>query len=185
MYAHRLVALHFIPNPLNKEQVNHIDGNKMNNHVSNLEWVTQEENMRHCMDSGLSSLTKPIERYDTEGNYIDSFPSAMEASRTIGVKDSSSISACLLGKYKVAHGYQWKFQDDGRIIMKLDDSEFFTKKAVVQLTLEGEYVATFETTSDAHKALGKTNSGAISQVCKGNRGKYSGFKWRYLTDYNK
>lgn len=54
-YYHRVVATVLIPNPENKPYINHVDGNKQNNHPLNLEWVTQSENIKHSYDMGLQS----------------------------------------------------------------------------------------------------------------------------------
>ena len=66
-YLHRLLAEHFIPNPLNKIQVNHKDGNKLNNNLSNLEWVTHKENVQHAFKNGLMKFNpkKGEEHYNS------------------------------------------------------------------------------------------------------------------------
>jgi len=57
--VHRLIAIAYIPNPLGKEQVNHINGIKHDNSIDNLEWCTQSENIRHALDTGLKPYRSP------------------------------------------------------------------------------------------------------------------------------
>lgn len=180
-YIHRIVAESFVEGNKGLE-VNHKDGDKKNNIFTNLEWVTKKENMRHCFDTGLSSVNKPVKQYTLQGEYIATFRSASEAERETGV-NGRTISAALNKKYVSAGGYQWQFQNDESA---LEDVSGFAKKMnlrIVQLTLEGEFVEEFSKMNDAYKKLGKTDNGVISQVCKGNRKKYMGFKWMYASEY--
>jgi hypothetical protein len=67
-FIHRLVAESFIPNPENKPCVNHIDGNKLNNKISNLEWVTYSENTIHCIQNNLVKTSSGISHYKSRFN---------------------------------------------------------------------------------------------------------------------
>ena len=127
--VHRLVANAFIPNADNKPQINHIDGDKANNRVDNLEWVTQSENIRHSYETGLrgdanrlasqvnmakareeawKTTRKPVLQLDMNSEVVRMFCSENEAARETGVPQAN-ISKCLLGKRNKAGGYQWRY----------------------------------------------------------------------------
>lgn len=108
---HRVVAEKYIPNPDGKPCVNHIDGNKSNNHAANLEWVTYSENEQHSFHvlGKKDTFFKAVEAFDTEGNLVHSFESMREAHRS-GF-NSGRISDCCKGKIKTHKGLSWKLKD--------------------------------------------------------------------------
>ena len=108
-YLHRLIALTFLTNLENKEQVNHIDGNKLNNCVSNLECVTNQENQIHKFKIGLgNNFTRKITQYDLEMNKISDFNSIVEASKFLNIS-SSNIKSVLYNKQNTSKGIIFKY----------------------------------------------------------------------------
>lgn len=104
---HRLIAQAFLPNPNNFECVNHLDGNKLNNKIDNLEWCTTQQNIQHAYKNNLMTNNKKIDQYSLDNKFIKIFNSANEASRETGIAQPN-ITMCALGKKKTAGGYIWK-----------------------------------------------------------------------------
>lgn len=125
--VHRLIALHFIANEENKRTVNHKDGNKLNNKISNLEWATYSENERHAIRTGLKVYKKGkdsclygkidkdarhkkgVIQYTKDNIFVKEYCSAMEAERNTGI-GHVAISHCLRGNSKTSGGYKWKYK---------------------------------------------------------------------------
>lgn len=110
---HRLLMTHFVDNPDNKPHINHIDGNKQNNSLSNLEWCSVQENTQHAVNHGLISYEyceTPVIQYDMNMNYIAEYKSQKEASNITGVA-YQNICKVLKGKRNHAGGFIWKYKN--------------------------------------------------------------------------
>jgi hypothetical protein len=120
--VHRLVAQAFIPNPKKLPCVNHKDGNKQNNHISNLEWCTVSWNTAHSYrvlgnkhhalgKFGKDNPKSKIVLQILDNKIIAKHYGVCEASRNTGVHHTN-ICKAIKGVYKTAGGYQWKYKEN-------------------------------------------------------------------------
>lgn len=191
--AHRIVAKVFIPNPKNLPIINHKDENPSNNCFWNLEWCDHTYNMNYGTANIRKSqrltnrkdISLTVFQYDLDGNLIQSFPSAKEAERQTGVRANHILDVCKGGRSTTAKGYIWTFENKPSIIggileRRKRNSIQYTKKPVVQISLDGNIVATYNSITEAVKATG-IDKDTISKCCK-HKGYYKtagGFKWEF------
>ena len=181
-YVHILVAQHFIENDnTTKNRVNHKNGNKSDNRVENLEWVTQSENVKHAHDTGLNSTIKPVIQYSIEGDFIKEYPSISEAKKVNNIH--SGISEACKNRGSICGGFLWSFTDNpikkrdivsGKIKLK-----GIKKVAIVQYSLQGKKIKEWNSMSEAAKYCGISVS-SIRQVFSGVSTKAGNFMWKKI-----
>ena len=105
-YIHKLVAKAFLPNPNNYDEVNHKDGNTLNNHVDNLEWCTHKQNMEHASKTGVMSRgqnnwkgknnpkSKAVLQLTKDGEFVKEWGSVNEIMRETGIPASTIFRVC-------------------------------------------------------------------------------------------
>nr|QBK85742.1 MAG: HNH endonuclease [Marseillevirus LCMAC101] len=157
---HILVAKAFLSPIEGKTKVNHKDGNKSNNHVDNLEWVTTQENNQHAHDTGLTkSHIRAVNQYSKDDEYIQTFSSVNKAAKQLNVRVSVIPLACR-GRNKTCRGYILKYvvekekrEDDDSELWKTiphhlkyevsTKGRIYSNKSnrIMKLTPDGNYLA--------------------------------------------
>ena len=107
---HRLILLTFQGEISgNKTDVNHIDGNKDNNKLDNLEYVSNSENIIHSYAIGLNNNSKCVLQFKLDGTFVCQFKNSVEAQNITGISRSTILRTCN-GVQKIGRGFVWKFK---------------------------------------------------------------------------
>lgn len=178
--VHRLIALAWIENPNELPKVNHIDENKKNNCVTNLEWITSKGNYEHSKDS-YKHYQKAVVQATLDGKFVNEFESMKKAEDETGI---SARSICLVcqGKRRKAGEFTWFYKKDfveGKGMRKLKQC-----KKVRQYTKKGKFMKEFESVQDAAKAVGALASN-ISNACNGRQETCRNYIWKFVEEEEK
>ena len=204
---HRLVAIHFIPNPLNLREINHIDGNKENNCVDNLEWCTRKHNIQHAEKMGLmyhpagelNAQSKSFFQFDLQGNLLKYWKCLNTCAKYLFEHDerakkefsnvrslSANLSHTLTGKHKSCCGYLFSFYPE----VDLKEHEWIKHyKPVMAIDKKTGEEFTFDYIQSLEDYImpngQRTQATMIVKACKGKRKSHAGYFWKYLENNKK
>ena len=171
---HRLVAMHFIPNPKNYKIINHKDENKLNNRVDNLEWCDHPYNANYgTRNQRIKEKLKnnpnyyiPVSCYTLDNKYVKDYESAVAAGNDIGISPSLITACCRLYKsHASAGGFKWKYKDSDLNIETIAYRD--QKIGIVQADYDGRIINTIISISDAASSVNKNLSNFASNIKKG------------------
>lgn len=173
---HQLIASAFLPNPNNYPYINHINEDKMDNRVENLEWCTPKYNVEAYHES----RTK-LYQYTLKGELVKVWNSITKAAESIH-GDKGGIHHCCAGRLangnskKTYLGYIWSYTPlSSEELQKRATNERLVQ--VLQLDLGGNVLHSYNSTVEAAKAVG-CNPSAISMAIQGMRKTIKGYQWR-------
>jgi hypothetical protein len=135
---HRLVATHFLICPDETYVVNHKDGNKTNNNVKNLEWISQTENVKHAFRLGLNEGKKnKVYQYTLENVFIREYNSPIDVENETGIPRTRILDVCE-GKTRKTGGYIWKYSDEYTATQPIPEGKTMTEYPNYIITNDGK-----------------------------------------------
>ena len=177
-YAHRLVAIAYIENKDNKKEVNHIDGNKLNNCIDNLEWVNSSENKQHALENELRKFNH-VFCFSKDKKLVAEYLNIADAAAAAKISYSLIWQELHKEVKALSGGFYWSFSP---ILEKTIEYKNTGKaKVVYQYDLNGKFIISYPSTGVAAKAIGGTPS-HIGECCRGKLKRYKNFVWRYAED---
>lgn len=176
--VHRLVALHFVDGFKPGLIVNHKNEVKTDNRAENLEWCTYKYNLNYS--DVVAWKRKPVYQYDMDGNFIAKHKCCAEVEKIMGTYRGAMVHVMYESKRGVWKGYRWSFEPRTKEYwMQHDKKGNWKRRAVIQLTPDGQYIQTFPSVGDAAKAAG-VSVGCVSCCCrKKSTIQKTGYLWRY------
>lgn len=198
---HRLVALHFIPNPNGYPVVNHIDENPSNNRADNLEWCTQKYNCNYGTRVERIKANMPqnkeVYQMTMDSQIIATYPTIQDAARQTGISAGHICSVCK-GDREYANGYKWRYADEElyqQAIHNLADKQTKSKESrrtlfmekhsrrIAQYDKSGNLIREYSGIREITELHGY-KSPCIYNCCNGKLKNAYGYVWRYIDTKN-
>lgn len=188
--VHRLVAITFIPNPNNYPVINHIDGNKQNNIISNLEWCTIDYNSQHAVENNLiktkDDSIKAVKVVCLNTGEI--FNSIKSAAEQYNINQHDISSCCSKTKNKSAGKTSngellvWRYEEDYKSMSESEITQILydIDRRVICITTGNVYESSLKAEEDTECCHSH-----IIKCCKGKQKKSKGLEWKYYKDFIK
>jgi hypothetical protein len=183
-YVQQLIALTFYgppPEELEVPVVDHINENKDDNRLENLEWVEFDENIRRAHKSGKNSTSRKCIQYDLDGNFVKKYSSMADAAREIGVSHTSIRNAChKITSVHTIKGFIWRFEDEPLLKEELKKIRSAKTSVCCYHAKTLKLIGTYKSMNEAGRDM-EIDPSSISACCNQKVNLAGGYIWRYST----
>lgn len=194
---HRLIAQAFIPNPNGLPEVDHINGDRLDNRPENLRWTTRKGNMNNPVTKSRMSVyyhdnsfkekkmtkrilnkrktaPKRVYQYSLSGMFLREYDTTISAEKETGIRKELITASCRNKGKSQAKGFLWSYEK-----LETIGYEPYAKnnKRVAQYDLNGNFIQEFKSITEANSLLGLHDVGA---ACRGDRKTCGGYEWRFI-----